>query len=100
MDSRRKKQRSTAHADNDGTAIPFITIEERASGKQNVKFTVTEEAKQFLMGVEGPIATVTVTGLYRTGKSYLINRMLLNRKNGFGVGGSVNACTKVGEDSE
>ena len=32
--------------------------------------------------------------MYRTGKSYLLNRMLLNRPSGFGVGSTVNACTK------
>lgn len=32
--------------------------------------------------------------MYRTGKSYLLNRVLLNRKDGFGVGPTVNACTK------
>jgi hypothetical protein len=38
---------------------------------------------------------VTVAGMYRTGKSYLLNRIILDRKNGFGVGPTVNACTKV-----
>ena len=32
--------------------------------------------------------------MYRTGKSYLLNRMLLNREKGFGVGPTVNPCTK------
>ena len=32
--------------------------------------------------------------MYRTGKSYLLNRIILNRKRGFGVGSTVNACTK------
>jgi len=33
--------------------------------------------------------------MYRTGKSYLLNQMLLNRSDGFGVGPTVNPCTKV-----
>jgi len=37
---------------------------------------------------------ITVAGLYRTGKSYLLNRMLLNKQSGFGVGPTINACTK------
>ncbi len=37
---------------------------------------------------------MTVAGLYRTGKSYLLNRMLLNKSSGFGVGPTVNPCTK------
>lgn len=32
--------------------------------------------------------------MYRTGKSYLLNRMLLDRSNGFGVGPTINPCTK------
>ena len=32
--------------------------------------------------------------MYRTGKSYLINRMLLNRQKGFSVGPTINPCTK------
>lgn len=32
--------------------------------------------------------------MYRTGKSYLLNRMLLDRAHGFSVGPSINPCTK------
>jgi hypothetical protein len=35
-----------------------------------------------------------VVGLYRTGKSYLMNRMILGQQKGFGVGPTVNPCTK------
>ncbi len=40
-----------------------------------------------------------MAGMYRTGKSYLLNRMLLNlkpggKRRGFGVGPSINPCTK------
>ena len=35
-----------------------------------------------------------MAGMYRTGKSYLINRMLLNRQKGFSVGPTINPCTK------
>lgn len=37
---------------------------------------------------------VVVCGAYRTGKSYLINRVLLGRSDGFGVGSTIDACTK------
>ena len=37
---------------------------------------------------------VAVAGLYRTGKSYLLNRILLDRNSGFGVGPTINPCTK------
>lgn len=35
--------------------------------------------------------------MYRTGKSYLLNRMLLNQSRGFDVGPTINACTKVSQ---
>ena len=69
-------------------AIPFIAAEPTGH------FRVTDEAKTFLSSIDGPVAVVAVAGLYRTGKSFLLNRMLLNRDSGFGVGGSVNACTQ------
>ena len=37
---------------------------------------------------------IAVAGKYRTGKSYLLNRVLLDRSNGFNVGHTINACTK------
>ena len=58
-------------------------------------FELTSEATDFLKQVNGPIGLVAVAGMYRTGKSYLLNRMLLNRSNGFGVGPTINPCTKV-----
>ena len=40
------------------------------------------------------MGVVSVAGMYRTGKSYLLNRCLLNRQRGFGVGPTINPCTK------
>jgi len=44
--------------------------------------------------IRAPIGVVAVAGMYRTGKSYLLNRLLLNRKRGFNVGPTINPCTK------
>ena len=44
------------------------------------------------------IGVIAVAGKYRTGKSFLMNRILLNKKGektGFGVGPTINPCTKV-----
>lgn len=60
-----------------------------------LEFVLTEDAISFLRKINGPIGLVAVAGMYRTGKSYLLNRMLLNRSSGFGVGPSINPCTKV-----
>ena len=58
---------------------------------------MTDESIKFLRSVPAPLGVVSVAGLYRTGKSYLLNRMLLNTnkpKQGFGVGPTINPCTK------
>jgi hypothetical protein len=56
---------------------------------------LNEACLEFLKELPSPIGIIAVAGMYRTGKSYLLNRMLLNRQNGFGVGPTINACTKV-----
>jgi hypothetical protein len=40
------------------------------------------------------MCVVTVAGKYRTGKSYILNRVLLEQNGGFQVGSTINACTK------
>jgi hypothetical protein len=32
--------------------------------------------------------------MYRSGKSFLLNKMIMNYKKGFSVGKTINACTK------
>ena len=72
------------------TAIKFITFE-------NGKFIISEEAKKLLSqkGNEN-IGIISLVGKYRTGKSFLLNRIILNRKEnlGFGVGPTIRPCTK------
>jgi hypothetical protein len=59
------------------------------------KFKVSEEAKEFLKGVKERVGVISVAGKYRTGKSFLLNRVIINKKNqGFGVGPTINPCTK------
>jgi len=55
---------------------------------------VNQDALALIQSIPAPLGIVAVAGMYRTGKSYLLNRMLLNRSSGFGVGPTVNACTK------
>ena len=61
------------------------------------KFELGKDAVAMLKKLKGNIGVVAIAGLYRTGKSYLLNR-LLGRQSGFDVGNSVNACTKVFSD--
>ena len=71
-------------------AVPFLT--EDGDGK----FTVSLEAISVLEKVKAPLAVVSVAGMWRTGKSFLLNSLLgLNGKtDSFVVGNTVNACTK------
>lgn len=60
------------------------------------KFEINPEARRAARDIKGPIGVLAVAGAYRTGKSYLLNRVLLNAQKGqgFGVGPSINPCTK------
>lgn len=62
----------------------------------NLGLQVTPEAVSWLTSVsqEHHIGVITVVGKYRTGKSYILNRVLLNQNKGFEVGPTINACTK------
>jgi hypothetical protein len=44
--------------------------------------------------IDYPVAVIAVVGMYRTGKSFLMNRILLDSSDGFQVGPTVNPCTK------
>jgi hypothetical protein len=72
-----------------GQAIPLISFERDS-------FKITEEAVAFLTSLEGKVGVISVAGKYRTGKSYLLNRILLDLgpNEGFGVGPTINPCTK------
>jgi hypothetical protein len=59
------------------------------------QFKVSEEAREFLFSIKERVGVISVAGKYRTGKSFLLNRVIINRRNmGFGVGPTINPCTK------
>ena len=72
------------------TALPLVIFE-------NGKFVIPEEAKNLLSQENYKnIGIISLVGKYRTGKSFLLNRVILNRnqKSGFGVGPTFKPCTK------
>eukprot|EP00456_Euglypha_rotunda_P079233 TRINITY_DN7605_c0_g1_i1.p1 TRINITY_DN7605_c0_g1~~TRINITY_DN7605_c0_g1_i1.p1 ORF type:complete len:109 (-),score=14.71 TRINITY_DN7605_c0_g1_i1:10-336(-) len=69
-----------------GEPIPFLQDTQQG-------FVVCDEAAKLLSAITSKIAVVVVAGPYRTGKSYLLNR-LIGRQSGFSVGSTVKACTK------
>ncbi|CAK4652314.1 hypothetical protein LEN26_016805 [Aphanomyces euteiches] len=70
--------------------LPFITLTDDDC------FSISPEAAEYLKTVEGEVSIVAIAGLYRTGKSYLLNQLLgrTTEHTMFGVGGTVNAMTK------
>lgn len=68
-------------------AVPLILINE-----ENQFGICPEGAKLFETQTE-PFAVIIVTGLYRTGKSFLLNQ-LLGEKDAFKVDPTTQACTR------
>lgn len=88
---------STGGADNatgfdaqDGLPVQLIMADPRTG-----KFSLNEEvAMDLITNYEGNISFVTVAGKYRTGKSFLLNRLLNLRGEGFTVDPTTDACTQ------
>ncbi len=61
-----------------------------------IGFTVNPEAQTYFDSLrDNNLGVITIVGKNRTGKSYLLNRVILNQNSGFSVGHTVNPCTKV-----
>ena len=67
--------------------IQFITIDKEGHCK------LTKESEEIISQIETNIAVVCIAGIYRSGKSYLLNR-LLGRQDGFEIGPTIASCTK------
>ncbi|KAK7816457.1 hypothetical protein U0070_007874, partial [Myodes glareolus] len=57
------------------------------------QLSVNQEAIEILNKISQPVVVVAIAGLYRTGKSYLMNR-LLGQNHGFPLGSTVQSETK------
>ncbi|KAG9468398.1 hypothetical protein GDO78_022819, partial [Eleutherodactylus coqui] len=69
--------------------LPVCLIENSADGKMQVN----AEAINILSKITEPVVVVAIVGLYRTGKSYLMNKLAGSQK-GFDLGATVQAQTK------
>ena len=74
-------------------AVPFITFD-----NQSKKFVISHEAREIISRPSyKKVGMISLVGKYRTGKSFLLNRVLINNKkenNGFDVGPTIKPCTK------
>ncbi|XP_036174416.1 guanylate-binding protein 1-like, partial [Myotis myotis] len=59
----------------------------------NTQLVVNPEALKILSAITQPVVVVAIVGLYRTGKSYLMNK-LAGQQKGFSIGSSVQSHTK------
>jgi hypothetical protein len=82
--------------ENQTGAADFIRLQQEYSPIYS-DLKVNPEAAALLMSLNNRcrnLAIITVVGKYRTGKSYILNRVLLQQNSGFEVGPTINACTK------
>ena len=75
--------------DHDGEPILLVSY-----NHESHRFQLNPQAKDILASLPRPLGVLCVTGIYRTGKSFLLNRILLNQRQGFAVGSTINATTK------
>ncbi|XP_078092400.1 guanylate-binding protein 2-like [Mustelus asterias] len=68
---------------------PVCLIENSASGE----LRINQEAVNILSAISQPAVVVSIVGLYRTGKSYLMNR-LAGKQRGFSLGSTIQCHTK------
>ncbi|XP_067247240.1 guanylate-binding protein 4-like isoform X1 [Chanodichthys erythropterus] len=68
---------------------PVCLIDTGSDGK----LCVQQSALQILQQIQQPVVVVAVVGLYRTGKSYLMNR-LAGQQTGFALGSTIESKTK------
>ncbi|XP_053547064.1 guanylate-binding protein 1 isoform X2 [Bombina bombina] len=69
--------------------LPVCLIE----NQEGNKLVVNKKALQILHGINQPVVVVAIVGKYRTGKSYLMNKLAGQRK-GFALGSTVESKTK------
>jgi len=79
-----KKSKASAHEG----PLPWIRYNELTS-----KYEVEPEAHAFLESLHGPVTVCSVVGNYRTGKSFLLNK-LVGGSSTFMVSGTTASCTK------
>ncbi|XP_052035082.1 guanylate-binding protein 5-like isoform X2 [Apodemus sylvaticus] len=62
-------------------------------GNTEEHLVINQEALRILSAITQPVVVVAIVGLYRTGKSYLMNK-LAGKERGFSIGSTVQSHTK------
>lgn len=72
-----------------GRAVQFICVDPETGG-----FQINQEAVEILEQSEHQIAVISIAGMYRSGKSLLMNLLSGSTEENFEVSSSVDACTR------
>ncbi|XP_058391773.1 guanylate-binding protein 1-like [Diceros bicornis minor] len=83
------RQRNTVNMASDIRMPGPVCLIENTNGR----LVANQEALKILSAITQPVVVVAIVGLYRTGKSYLMNK-LAGKKKGFSMGSTVQAQTK------
>jgi len=84
--------------------IPFITLhvdgnkengdhEDSTEGEEHFRFDINEEAARILQNIEEPVSVISIAGVYRSGKSFILNQ-LAGYTDGFNIGSTIEPCTQ------
>ncbi|ORZ33540.1 guanylate-binding protein [Catenaria anguillulae PL171] len=74
------------------TPLMLINLSGKVSDPKS-QFVINEEAAKVIESMDGPIGVISVAGLYRTGKSFILNQ-LAGRTDGFDIGASIQPQTQ------
>ena len=76
----------------DKTIHPVCLISQEGRG-ESASLKIHEEGLDILRGLgTTPVATLSVAGMYRTGKSFFLNQLM--GRSGFVVGNTTTSCTR------
>jgi hypothetical protein len=84
--------------------IPFITLrgdpkhpngagEDGTEGDEHFQFDINPEAVKLLQNIEEPVSVISIAGVYRSGKSFILNQ-LAGYNDGFNIGSTIEPCTQ------
>lgn len=83
----------TLHAENNSNKEGNGNHEDGTEGEEHFRFEINEEAVKMLQDIEGPVSVISIAGVYRSGKSFILNQ-LAGYNDGFNIGSTVEPCTQ------
>jgi hypothetical protein len=73
----------------DARAVPFIQVNDEGN-----TFSVSEDGVRLLSTITAPLSVIAIVGVYKSGKSFLLNACRATIDTGFTIGKAVKTCTR------